>query len=270
MSARDLLLEVLVEPLPPAYVPEAEARLKKAASDLFARDGVACTGLEAYGTARRLVLHAQGVTQSRAAAALFPVILAGLAQPGGEASCSGLPGPVRGLLALHGDRQVSFSFAGLRSGRVTEGHESRGPRRLTVASAEKYFKALEHAGVLVRDAERLDSLRAQLAGAGKRMKLNIEADEELLRENIYISEYPVCVVAGFSQACLKAEPETVSAAFRRLAFFRVSDQAGRLQPYFAGVRDGVSKGQRFVEEGFRRALEAEVSGGRSAARAGGK
>jgi len=152
---------------------------------------------------------------------------------------------------------VTFSVAGIKSGRLTVGLSAKGSRQLKVASAEKYFKVLEHANVIVRDAERLEMLRGEIASLAKRMKLTVEADPELLSENLYLIEYPVCVMAGYSQDFLKLPHELVHLVMKKqLKFFTVADAKGGLQPYFVGIRDGVSKGQRNVEEGFRNVLEA--------------
>jgi len=152
---------------------------------------------------------------------------------------------------------VTFSVAGIKSGRFTVGLSAKGSRQLKVASAEKYFKVLEHASVIVQDAQRLEAMRQELARLEKRMKLQVGTDEELLHENLYLVEYPVCVVAGYSQEFLKLPHELVHLVMKKqLKFFTVADQKGALQPYFVGIRDGVSKGQRNVEEGFRNVLEA--------------
>ncbi|MDQ7774349.1 MAG: glycine--tRNA ligase subunit beta [Elusimicrobiales bacterium] len=61
----------------------------------------------------------------------------------------------------------------------------------------------------------------------------------------------------YSQDFLKLPSELVHLVMKKqLKFFTVSDSNGRLQPYFVGIRDGVSRGQRNVEEGFRNVLEA--------------
>lgn len=165
--------------------------------------------------------------------------------------------PIRSLLALYGDKPVRFSAAGIKSDRVTVGLSAKGSRRISVPSAEKYFRTLEHADVLVKDEVRLETLRRELAAVAGRMKLKVELDEELLKENLYLVEYPVCVVSGYSQEFLKLPHELVHLVMKKqLKFFTVADAKGGLQPYFVGVRDGVSKGQRNVEEGFRNVLEA--------------
>ncbi|KAF0125084.1 MAG: glycyl-tRNA synthetase beta chain [Elusimicrobia bacterium] len=201
-----------------------------------------------------------GRAAGKALAELFPAVIARLQFPKNmvwEKTRFRFARPIRSLLALHGDKPVVFSVAGVKSGRVTAGLSAKGSRPLKITSAEKYFKALEHAGVMVKDADRLAALRRELAAVCKRTKLEVEVDEDLLAENLYLVEYPVCVVSSYSQDFLKLPPELVHLVMKKqLKFFTVSDAKGRLQPYFVGVRDGVSRGQRNVEEGFRNVLEA--------------
>lgn len=267
MSARAALLEILAENLPPALVPAAAAQLKKLAAEEISGAGVPCGEIGSYGTCRRLVLFVQDVPLSarKELQEIFPRLLARLEfsrSMSWEPSGFRFPRPVRGLLALHGDRVVAFSLAGLKSGRVTEGHEAAGPRRITVSAAEKYFRSLEHAGVLADDALRRERLLGQLESSSRRMRLRVEQDEKVLQENLCLAEYPVCVVSGFSQEYLSLPPDRMDAVFRSLGFFSVVDSGGRRQPYFAGVRDGASKGQRNVEEGFRTALEERLAAAR--------
>lgn len=261
MTGRDALLEVLSENLPSRLLPGAVERLKKLAAGEFAAAGLACGPVDAYATCRRLVLYAQDLPAGPGAkklAVLFPRLIARLQFPGSmtwEPSGFLFPRPIRGLVAMHGEKLVPFSLAGLKSGRDTDGHDAAGPRRLKVPAAERYFRTLEHACVLVKDAGRLEALRSGLAAAGKRMNLEIEPDVDLLTETLYLAEYPVVVVGGFSHKYLALPPETLRSALKSALLFPVADAAGRPQPYFAGVRDGVSKGQRNVEEGFRAAAE---------------
>jgi len=196
----------------------------------------------------------------KALAEIFPRIISKLQFPKNmvwEKTRFRFARPIRSLVALYGDKPVAFTVAGIKSGRATVGLSAKGSRPLKVASSEKYFKALEHANVIVRDAERLEMLRGEIAALSKRMKLVVQADPELLSENLYLIEYPVCVVAGYSQEFLKLPHELVHLVMKKqLKFFTVGNAKGELQPYFAGIRDGVSKGQRNVEEGFKNVLEA--------------
>lgn len=264
MNTRDAVLELLSEPLAPETARAGRDRLEQAAAREFAGAGIRFESLRAFATCRRLGLRAAGVPAAavKALPEVFSRLLGGLDLPGSEAwEPSGFlfPRPVRGLLALHGDRVVPFSLAGLRSGRATEGHEALGARRLAVASADKYLRTLEHASVLADDEARLAAMRGALEAASRRMKLGVEAHEETLREALYSCEYPAPVVSGFAHEFLKLPPERLRAALRALLFFPVSDDDGRPQPYLVAFRDGISKGQRNVEDGYRAALEALLS-----------
>ncbi|MBI4802361.1 MAG: glycine--tRNA ligase subunit beta [Elusimicrobia bacterium] len=193
-------------------------------------------------------------------AGIFPKIMAGLEFPKTmvwEETRVRFARPVRGLLALYGEKIVPFAFAGVKSGRLTAALSARGSRRLAVASAEKYFRALENANVLVKDEDRARTLEHELEQVSKRMKLEVQADPELLKENLYLVEYPVCVVGSYAQEFLKLPAELVHLVMKKqLKFFSVCDSQKRLQPYFIGIRDGVSRGQKNVEEGFKNVLEA--------------
>lgn len=265
MVKRDALLELRFENLPAAAVVSGCARLKELAPGLFGAAGLAYDGMDAFGTCRRLVLLASGVSAAgggraapKALASVFPRLVSSLSvrpDMAWDASGLGFTRPLRGLLALYGDGLVAFRLGGLKAGRVTEGLETLGARRLTVTSAGKYFAELSRANVLVKQDERLAAMRRELAALSKRMKLVVEPDEELLQAHLYLAECPVWVLSGFSQELLSLPRETLRRAMKELLFFPVTDQKGAPQPYLAGLRDGVSRGQRNVEEGFRHALE---------------
>ena len=196
----------------------------------------------------------------KALAEIFPQIIARLQFPKNmvwEETRFRFARPIRSMVSLYGDKPVAFSVAGVKAGRVTVGLSSKGSKQLKIAAAEKYFKTLEHASIVVKDAERRETLRRELAAVSKRMKLEVEVDPDLLDENLYLVEYPVCVVSGYSQDFLKLPHELVQLVIKKqLKFFTVANHAGTLQPYFVGIRDGVSKGQHNVEEGFRNVMEA--------------
>ncbi len=267
---RDLILEILAENLPARSIAPAEAALLSAAGAALKTAEFVLDGIETCGTYKRIVLHARGLSYhgnhggraassgpaARVLAGLLPGLISGLALPGTGARSSG---PVRRLLALYGDKVVPFSFAGSRSGRITEGLSAKGSRPLSVPSAEAYFRLLEGVNVLVRDSDRAKVLYREIEHACRRMKLEAESDPEALNELLYLTEHPVCVVGSYAEEFLRLPSELLCDVMRkRLRFLPLRDARGKLQPYFIGVRDGVSRGQRNVQEGFQTALSARL------------
>lgn len=165
--------------------------------------------------------------------------------------------PIRGIISLYGEKPVSFNIAGVKSGRKTVGLSCKGSREIIIRSAEKYFKTLENLNVIVKDEKRLLILKQEILEAAKRMKLSANIDEELLSENLYLVEYPVCVVGSFRKNFLDLPIELLNLVMKKqLKFFTVADGKGKLHSYFIGIRDGVSTGQKNVRDGFKNVLEA--------------
>lgn len=165
--------------------------------------------------------------------------------------------PIRGIVALYGNKIIPFSIAGIKSGRVTVGLNAKGSKQIKIESVGSYLPTLENANVIVRDEKRGEILINELNGVAHRMNLTVDMDKDLITENLYLTEYPVCVVADYSQDFLELPKELVHLVMKnQLKFFTISDKNGNLKPYFIGIRDGVSKGQQNVEEGFRNVLEA--------------
>jgi len=166
--------------------------------------------------------------------------------------------PLRGLLALYGNKVIGFSVAGVKSGRITAGLSAKGSPKIKIESADAYFRELKDKyNVVVKDSERLEVLKGEIRQLEENTGLALEKDEELLQENLYLVEYPVCVISEYSQEFLKLPKELVMLVMKKqLKFFAVTDEKKELQPYFVGIRDGVSEGQQNVEEGFRNVMEA--------------
>ena len=165
--------------------------------------------------------------------------------------------PIRGLMALHGEKIITFKLAGVKAARKTVGLSAKGSKEITVKTAEKYFKTLENLNVIVKDEKRLAILNKEISSASKRMKLTANSDKELFEENLYLVEYPVSVVGGFSKEFLDLPVELVHLVMKsQLKFFTVENSKGELEPYFIGIRDGISKGQKNVRDGFKNVLEA--------------
>lgn len=201
-----------------------------------------------------------GIKAEKALAEIFPAIISRLQFPKTmvwEETRMKFARPIRGIAAMIGAHPISFSVAGIKAGKTTVGLNSLGSPKVVINSTENYLDALKKVNVIVKDSQRREMLRSELIKSAERMQLVADIDEDLLTENVYLTEYPVCVTANYSQEFLKLPRELVHLVMKnQLKFFTVSDKKGNLEAYFIGIRDGISKGQQNVEEGFRNVLEA--------------
>jgi len=165
--------------------------------------------------------------------------------------------PIRNLVAVFGKKRIPLKVAGVTSSKITTGSILRNSKKININSADDYFKNLEKNHIIVRDDKRKEFLIKELDKLSSRTGIKIDKDEDLILENVYLTEYPVCVFVKFPKEFLELPLELLLLVMKKqLKFFPCYNDRGELQPYFVGIRDGISKGQRQVEEGFLNVFEA--------------
>jgi glycyl-tRNA synthetase beta chain len=229
---------------PPARVAfDADGKPTKAAQSFATKIGVPLEALFKKATDKGEYVAGRRVEQGAPAARLLPAVLAEL--------CGKIPfrksmrwsdgdtafgRPVRWLIALLGDAELPFEFAGVRSGRVSYGHRFLAPAALDIANAAAYVAALRTAHVLVDPAERKQVMVDRLAAAAKSIDGILIEDEFLVEENASLVEEPQVVVGNF-EAKFLALPERVilDVAKGHQRYFGVRDKKGGLLPKYLAV-----------------------------------
>jgi len=229
---------------PPARVAfDADGKPTKAALSFAQKIGVAPEALFKKATDKGEYVAGRRVEKGAPAANLLPAVLAEV--------CGKIPfrksmrwsdgdtpfgRPVRWLIALLGDVELSVEFAGVRSGRVSYGHRFLAPGAITIANAASYVGSLRAAHVLVDPAERKQVMVERLMAAAKSIDGSLIEDEFLVEENSSLVEEPQVVVGNF-EAKFLALPERVilDVAKGHQRYFGVRDKKGGLLPKYLAV-----------------------------------
>jgi glycyl-tRNA synthetase beta chain len=229
---------------PPARVAfDADGKPTKAALSFAQKIGVAPEALFKKATDKGEYVAGRRVEKGAPAASLLPAVLAEV--------CGKIPfrksmrwsdgdtafgRPVRWLIALLGDAELSVEFAGVRSGRVSYGHRFLAPGAITIANAGSYVGSLRAAHVLVDPAERKQVMVERLIAAAKSIDGTLIEDDFLVEENASLVEEPQVVVGNFEEKFL-ALPERVilDVAKGHQRYFGVRDKKGGLLPKYLAV-----------------------------------
>ncbi len=149
--------------------------------------------------------------------------------------------PLRWLVALFGPDVIPFTYAGVASGRVSRGLRPDRSPEFTINCAEDYLKLLA-AHHIVLDPEKRRHIIASVARQVAAEKNGvIPEDEGLLEEVTYLIERPAVFMGAFEEKFLQIPDEVLVAVMRKhQRYFPVYDPAGKLLPYFIGVRNGGS------------------------------
>ncbi|MBI3549956.1 MAG: glycine--tRNA ligase subunit beta [Elusimicrobia bacterium] len=236
----------------------------------FAKNqGVSPDALEVVQTPKGEFLQARKKIVGEPAAAVlarvFPALIASLEFPKmmeWEATRFKFARPIRNLLAVFGGRVVPFEIAGVKSGGKAL-PSSASAKPIAVSDPSSYVKALRDECVLVRVDDRRKALSTALDQASAQLRVKLDKDEALLEETVYMTEYPAPVVGHFDKDFLRLPQVFLSTVLKKqLKFFPVLAEGGALAPHFIGVRDGASEGQKEVQDGYERVLEARFNDAR--------
>ena len=176
--------------------------------------------------------------------------------------------PIRTLIGLYGNqyntRSISFTVAGVKSGRLTRTFLSYGQKPLKIEKADKdYYVALLRAQmppILVLPQERREALIKSVSNEAAVRGYQADLDEDLIQETVAFTEHPVAVGGDMDLKALTLPRELITTVLKeQLKMFPVVDKKGNLQPYFIAVRDGSSANQTEVSSGFKKVMSARLS-----------
>lgn len=144
--------------------------------------------------------------------------------------------PIRWLLALYGNRVISFEYAGLRSGNTTRGLRFDASDHFLVQSPGEYLQLMQEKWILVDGELRRNSIQAQVERLATEAGGQVLSDPALLAEVTNLVEAPTALRGTFDAAHLKLPPEVlVSVMKKHQRYFPVYDQNESLLPYFVFI-----------------------------------
>lgn len=152
--------------------------------------------------------------------------------------------PIKWLLILFGGEKLDLEIAGVKSSNYSIGHRFLSEGQIEINNAADYFAALKDASIIVKQDERKNLIKKQIA----ELDLSAQAviKESLLAEVIDLIEYPTAFKGSFSEDYLELPPEVlITAMEKHQRYFPVMTDNDQLKSEFIGVRDG---GSNYLEE----------------------
>ncbi len=168
--------------------------------------------------------------------------------------------PLRAITALLGDKILSVSIAGVKSGRFVHGHPALANASAKLKDSSAHSALLRQSLVIVDPKERRDYLLKALDQTTKMTGGKPDLDEELILETVFMVEHPVPILGCLRDSHMRLPVALLKTVMKKqLKFFPVVSRDGGLLAYFIGVRDGLSSGNDLVRQGYQRVLEARFN-----------
>jgi glycyl-tRNA synthetase beta chain len=171
--------------------------------------------------------------------------------------------PVHWIVALYDGEVVPVEFAGVKSGRSSQGHRFLAPAAFEVGGIDQWRAELKKRFVIVDPAERRQLIESEIARIEGETKLKTRPDEALLAEVTNLVEYPVGVAGSFDERFLEVPEAVVVSAMRgHQRYFAMLTPAGKLASRFLTIAGTIVKDAKVVAHGNERVLRARLSDAR--------
>ena len=168
--------------------------------------------------------------------------------------------PVHWLVALLDGEQTPLEIAGIEAGRCTRGHRFMHGEPIEVGSVEEHQTALLAAYVILAPEARARLIEQRAGDLARAAGGRIREDREVLRANVHLCEYPVCMMGRFDSSFLELPSEVLVTAMRsHQRYFAVEDEQGRLMPAFVAVNNTPVRNDEIARQGHERVLRARLA-----------
>lgn len=166
--------------------------------------------------------------------------------------------PIKWLVALLDNELIPFSILETSVGRTSRGHRFLG-QEVEFTDALSYEKALKDQFVIADANVRKELIKGQIEAIAARKAWTIDIDADLLEEVNNLVEWPIAFAGSFKEEYLAVPDEVLITSMKEhQRFFYVTDAAGKLLPFFIGVRNGNSEHIDNVIAGNEKVLTARL------------
>lgn len=176
-----------------------------------------------------------------------------------EQSDFGFARPIRNILAMYGDKTVSFKLADVKSSNFTYGLSALGAPKIKIKNAASYEKILEKSDIILDSEKRKNKLLAELQKTWKEIEFKIPPNSQLIDEVLYLVENPVCLLCKFDKDFLKLPQKLITTVFAHHMKCFALTKNRRLAPHFIAVLDGIKKNHGQIKKGYQNVARARLA-----------
>ncbi len=202
----------------------------------------------------------KGEATAKILSQLLPELLASFTFPKTmrwEKTSLRFPRPIRWIVALYGRSVISFSLAGIKTGRSSFGHRFLAPRTFSLRQAgwKEYEKELRRRHVIVSLEERETLIRKGL----KTKFHQRQFDPDLVHETALLVEEPFLIQGKFSGTYRDLPEEVLATCMKKYQkIFAFRDEKGHLANRFIAVMNGRRAGLKRIQEDYENVLESRL------------
>ena len=168
--------------------------------------------------------------------------------------------PLRNILCIFEGGVVDFSYGGLQSNNLVQGHRFLSKvKEKNIFSIEKYLEYLVTEKVVLDQEKREKQIRENLDCLAKKHSVEIIKNDKLLQEVTGLVEYPVILCGKIDKKFMYLPKEVLVTSLRNhQKYFCAVGEDGDIAPYFFFVSNNDAKNNQVIIEGNQKVLAARL------------
>lgn len=171
--------------------------------------------------------------------------------------------PIHWVLALLGNKTVTFELDGIKSGNVSYGHRFMSPGPVKVKDPGSYVSILRKKNVIADISERKETVSKGLKQIEASLNCAVHKDEELLDTVTNLVEHPVAVSGSFDEKYLELPKELLITVMKsHQKYFSLENNSGSMMPHFVVISNTKTANNDMVRKGAERVLRARLDDAR--------
>ncbi|MCX7966033.1 MAG: glycine--tRNA ligase subunit beta [Syntrophorhabdaceae bacterium] len=168
--------------------------------------------------------------------------------------------PIQWILALFDEEIIKFEIAGVKSSNFTWCHRFLSKNPVEIKNPHEYRDRLRKHYIIIDESERMDIIEKGIDDIEKRTNGIAYREPELLKEILYITEYPYPLLGTFDESFLKIPKEVLINVMKsHQKYIPLKNHNGNLIPYFIFFANTVPKEDANVIKGNEKVLKARLA-----------
>lgn len=168
--------------------------------------------------------------------------------------------PVKWVVLMRDEVVIPATIQGLKTDNKTCGHRYHSPAFFVIDNANNYEKLLENHQVIADFAKRQALITQQVKKLADEVGATAIVPEDLLDEVTALVDYPVALRASFDEGFLQVPQEALISTMQAdQKYFCLTDNAGKLLPYFVFVSNIDSKDKSQVIKGNEKVVRPRLA-----------
>ena len=168
--------------------------------------------------------------------------------------------PIQWVLALLGSEVIDFGVADVKSGNFTYGHRFLSFGKIDIAGPSEYVEKLKAASIILSEEERMGTILKGIARIEGEVKGRAVRDDELIKEIMYITEYPYPLKGSFEEKYLAVPKEVLINVMKsHQRYIPILNDKGELMPYFIFFANTRPADDKNVVRGNEKVLRARLA-----------